>query len=327
MQTASSTRQPIAGKIGALEIVPLDAALGAEVRGLDLRRLGDTEFAVLHRAFLDHLVLLVRDQPVTDDDLVAVARRFGELEMAPSGKERSSHQRFDGPPEITVVSNVRVNDVPIGELGDSEVIWHSDYSFKEIPAGMRLLHALEIPPASAGGNTQFLNTYAAYDMLPAELKRMVHGRTIKHDTAYDTNRNLRLGAQPVTDVRLSPGPTHPIVTTHQESGHNSLFLGRKLFHYVNGLSVADSAALLDHLWAHAAQDRFIWEHEWRVGDVVIWDNRCTLHRRGPFAGDTRRVLHAAQVRGQRPAEAPDAQLRPPHPRSRLFGHAGGEVRK
>ena len=321
MQSALSAHAPIAGKIGAIEIVPLDAALGAEVRGLDLRRLDAQGFTVLKQAFLDHLVLLVRDQFVTDADLVAAARRFGEIELAPSATERSTHQQFDGPPEITVVSNVRVNDVPIGELGDSEVIWHSDYSFKEIPAGMRLLHALEIPPASAGGNTQFLNTYAAYDTLPAELKRMVHGRTIKHDTAYDTNRNLRMGAQPVTDVRRSPGPTHPIVTTHQESGYNSLFLGRRLLHYVNGLSVEDSEALLDLLWAHAAQDRFVWEHEWRVGDVVLWDNRCTLHRRGPFDSKTRRVMHAAQVRGQRPLEAPDAQLLPPHPRSRWFGHA------
>lgn len=310
----------VSGKIGSAEIVPLDAALGAEVRGLDLGCLDDASYALLHRAFLDHLVLLVRGQKITDDELVALARRFGEIALPPSASERSTHQHFDGPPEITVVSNVRVNDVPVGELGDGEVIWHSDYSFKEVPAGMRLLCALEIPPANAGGNTQFLNTYAAYETLPEDLKRIVHGRTIKHDTAYDTNRNLRLGAEPVTDVRLSPGPLHPIVTTHQESGYNSLFLGRRLLHYVTGMTVEDSEALLDRLWAHATQPRFIWEHEWRVGDVVLWDNRCTLHRRGPFDGNTRRLMHAAQVRGQRPVEAPDARTRPPHPRGRLFGH-------
>ncbi len=318
----TAANPPVVGSAREIEIEPSAAALGAEIRGLDLNRLDDPSFAVLHRAFLDHLVVLIRGQRLTDDALVAVARRFGELELAPSAKERSSHQHAEGPPEITVVSNVKVKGLPIGELGDSEVIWHSDYSFKEVPASMRLLYALEIPPPSAGGNTQFLNNYAAYDTLPTALKNRVHGMTIKHDTAYDTNRNLRLGAAPVMDVRLSPGPNHPIVATHPETGCNALFLGRRLKHYVNGLALEDSEALLDSLWAHATQPCFIWEHEWRTGDVVMWDNRCTSHRRGPFDPSVRRVLHAAQCKGSRPAEAPGAGARPAHPRGRLFGHAG-----
>jgi alpha-ketoglutarate-dependent taurine dioxygenase len=294
--------------------VPFASALGAEIKGLDLRRLDDTDFRVLYKTYLDHLLVLVRDQELSDVDQVNVARRFGALELPPAAAERSSHQHYDGPPEITVVSNIRVNGVPIGELGDGEVIWHSDYSFREVIGGMRMLRAVKLPPAGAGGDTQFCNGYAAYDDLPESLKRIVHGRTIKHDTAYDTNRNLRRGAQEVTDIRYSPGPSHPIVSTHPETGCNSLFLGRRLKHYVNGYPFAESEALLDELWAHMLDERHIVTHVWRAGDVVIWDNRCTLHRRGPFDPHAQRELHATQVRGHRPYEAPDARSRPPHPR-------------
>lgn len=315
MAAVMTPRAPIAGRYGRLEVVPLPGAMGAEVRGLDLAALDDESFKVLYQAYLDHLLVLVREQDITDEDQVAVARRFGPLEMPPAASERSSHQHYEGPPEITVVSNIKVNGVPIGELGDGEVIWHSDYSFREVIAGMRILRAVQLPPSGAGGNTEFCNCYAAYDGLPERLKKLVHGRTIKHDTAYDTNRNLRRGAAEVADVRLSPGPSHPIVSTHPETGCNSLFLGRRPKHYVNGLTVEDSEALLDELWQHMLQPRHIIEHEWRTGDVVMWDNRCSLHRRGPFDPNAQRELHAAQVRGHRPYEAPDAAARPPHPRA------------
>lgn len=313
---------PICGQAGDMEILPLAGALGAEVRGVDLRQLDGDAFAVIHRAYLDHLLVLVRGQQLHDADLLALARRFGDIEMPPVTAEHVAHRSAEGLLGITVVSNVRESGVPIGELGDGEVIWHSDYSFREITAGMRVLHAIELPPAGQGANTEFCNTYAAYDALPDALKRRVHGMTIKHDTAYDTNRNLRRGAQAVDDVRTSPGPSHPIVYTHPETGCNALFLGRRLKHYVNGLSLEDSEALLDELWAHTVQPRFCITHEWRPGDVVLWDNRCTLHRRGAFNPAGRRVMHAAQVRGQKPAEAPDALGRPPHPRAHAFGARG-----
>ena len=306
------------GRFGGIEIEPIRGALGADVRGVDLRRLDERTFRLLYDAYLDHLVLCFRDQTLAPEDLVALARRWGEIEMPPSPAERSGHHRYDGPPEITVVSNVKENGVPIGELGDGEVMWHSDYSFKEIPASMRVLYATELPPADQGATTQFLNTYAAWDHLPAELRQRAHGRTIKHDTAYDSTMNLRRGARPVADVRESPGPVHPIVSTHAETGHNSLFLGRRPMHYVTGLAVEESDALLDELWAHTVQDRHVIEHEWRLNDVILWDNRCTLHRRGAFDSSARRVLLAAQCKGQRPVEAPDAVDRMPHPRAALM---------
>jgi taurine dioxygenase len=317
MSAVPKTRPPIRGRVGKVEILPLPGAMGAEIRGIDLGALDDETFRILHQAYLDHLLVRVRDQELTDEDQVAVARRFGPLEMPPAAAERASHQHYDGPPEITVVSNIRVNGVPIGELGDGEVIWHSDYSFREVVAGMRILRAVRLPPASAGGNTEFCNGYAGYDALPERLKKLVHGRTIKHDTAYDTNLNLRRGAAAVTDVRRSPGPSHPIVSTHPETGCNSLFLGRRPKHYVNGMTVEDSEVLLDELWSWMLRPEHIIEHEWREGDVVMWDNRCSLHRRGPFDPGAERELHAAQVRGHKPFEAPDAATRAAHPRMAL----------
>lgn len=317
MPTPNKTSAVVEGRIGALTVVPFQGAMGAEIRGLDLRKLDDQGFKVLHQAYLDHLLVLIRDQDLTDEAQVAVSRRFGPLEMPPTAKERSSHQRHDGPPEVTVVSNIKVDGVAIGELGDGEVIWHSDFSFREVIAGMRMLRAVELPPSSAGGNTRFCNCYAGYDALPPRLKNIVHGRTIKHDTSYDTNRNLRRGAQEVTDVRRSTGPSHPIVSTHPDTGCNSLFLGRRLKHYANGFSVEDSEALLDELWAHMLKDDHIIEHQWRSGDVVLWDNRCSLHQRGPFDANARRELHATQVRGHKPYEAPDAVKRQGHARAHI----------
>ncbi|VTU16217.1 Alpha-ketoglutarate-dependent 2,4-dichlorophenoxyacetate dioxygenase [Variovorax sp. PBL-H6] len=301
-----------------MKIIALPNALGAEVVGLDLtREIPEADFQMLYQAYLDHLLLLVRGQKIGDDDLLRLASRFGELMLPPAAHERSGHQVSDAPPAITVVSNVKVNGLPIGELGDGEVVWHSDYSFKEVVGGMRVLHGVKIPPAEAGGTTWFANMYAAFDTLPPDLRQVALQRAIRHDTAYDTNRNLRMGAKPGE----SSGPVHPIVNTHSETGANSLFLGRRLAHAIDGLPAGESDRLLDAMWQHATQDRFTYEHHWRQGDVVLWDNRCTLHRRGPFDARQERILHAAQVKGDRPLRAPDAHSRPPHPRARAVVEA------
>jgi taurine dioxygenase len=306
----------ICGRVDKLQIVPFEGALGAEIKGLSLREMDDNTFRVLHHAYLDHLMLLIRDQELTDADLVALARRFGSIEMPPRAEERAQSHRSDGVPEITVVSNVKVDGTPVGELGDGEVDWHSDFSFREVIASMRVLYAIELPPSGQGANTEFANTYAAWDMMPAQLRERVIERTIKHDIAYDTNRNVRRGAVASEDVREGKGPNHPIVSCHPETGCNSLFLGRRYRHYVNGCSIEESEALLDELWVHETQLGLRIVHEWHLGDVVLWDNRCTVHRRGAFNPSGRRVLHAAQVKGHKPFKASDAIARPPHPRYR-----------
>ena len=312
--------QPARESRTKLDIVPTAAALGAEVRGLDLRQLDAATFGVLHQAFLHNVVLVVRGQSLTAEDLVGVIRRFGTPVTSSNLhqrnlEERTANRLFDLPPEVTVVSNLKEDGKPVGILGDGEVVWHSDFSFKERPTAARMLVAKEVPPQAQGGNTFFVNLYAAYDALPDGLKRRCAGRTIKQGNIVDTAMKLRPGASLDDDIRHTPGPSHPIISTHPETGCNSLFLGRRHSAYVNGCSLEESEALLDELWTHATQPRFCYEHRWSVGDVVVWDNRVTVHRREPFDSESRRVLYAAQVEGHRPYEAPDALQRPPHPRS------------
>jgi taurine dioxygenase len=298
-----------------MKITPLPGSLGAEVTDLDLSlALSNADATVLKEAYLNHLLLLFRNQKIGDDDLIRVSSIFGEIMLPPSQHERASIQESNAAPEITVVSNVKINGVPIGELGDGEVIWHSDYSFKEVVGGMRILHGIKIPPSTEGGSTEFANMYAAFNDLPADLKDYALTHSIKHDIAYDTNRALRMGATPVTDPSQGKGPIHPMVSTHPESHCNSLFLGRRLAHYVIGESLEESEKILDRLWEHATQERYIYKHEWAKNDVVLWDNRCVIHRRGPFNSSHERILHAAQVVGHKPFMAKDAASLKPHPR-------------
>ena len=303
------------------EIVPAPAALGAEVRGFDLKTLDDATFKDLHRAWLDNVMLVFRGQSLVAEDLVRLVKRFG-TPVTSSGlhkrdlKERAGNELFNLPPEVTVVSNVKQEGKSVGILGDGEVVWHSDFSFKERPTAARMLLAMEVPPQELGGYTYFLNCYAAYDALSAGMKKRISGMTVKQADIVDTAMKVRPGMSLDMDYRSVPGPSHPIISTHPETGHNLLFLGRRHGSYVNGCSLEESEALLNELWEHATQPRFWYEHHWSVGDVVVWDNRATLHRRDSFESTSRRVLYAAQVEGHKPYEAPDALARPPHPRAK-----------
>jgi len=302
----------------AFQVVPTDAALGAEVRGLDLRTMGDATFADVHRAWLANVMLVFRGQSLEAQDLVRLVKRFG-TPVTSSGlhKEREGTKLLNLPPEVTVVSNVKQDGQAVGILGDGEVVWHSDFSFKERPTAARMLVAMEVPPRELGGSTFFLNCYAAYDSLLPATKQRISGLTIKQADIVDTAMKVRPGMSLDMDFRDVPGPSHPIISTHPETGHNMLFLGRRHGSYVNGLSVGESEALLNELWEHATQPRFWYEHKWSAGDVVVWDNRAILHRRDPFESTSRRVLYAAQVEGHKPYEAPDALARAPHPRAKL----------
>jgi len=300
-----------------IEVVPARAALGAEVKGVDLARIDDATFKQLHDIWLDHLLLVFRGQKFTAQDLVTLVKRFGtpvtSSNLHKRGlEERTANKMFKLPPEVTVVTNIRENGKPVGILGDGEVVWHSDFSFKEEPTAARMLLAVEIPPA--GGRTYFSNCYAAYDALSPAMKKRIAGMSIKQANIVDTAMQLRPGASLDMDIRDIPGPSHPIISTHPETGRNMIFLGRRHSAYVNGCSLEESEALLDELWAHSTAPRFVYEHHWAVGDIVVWDNRATLHRRDAFDSDSRRVLYAAQVEGHRPYEAPDALSLPPHQR-------------
>jgi taurine dioxygenase len=281
-----------------ISVVPTGRALAAEVRGVDLRTVDENVFAAVHRAWLDNLVLLFRGQELSIDQLIAFSRRLGDLDLAPI--QETGRRFVEGHPEIYIVSNVVENGVAIGSLGAGDLVWHTDMSYQEDPPKASILYALEVPPA--GGNTGFVNMYRVYEELPAELKARVAGLRIKHDGTYNSGGFLRAGVTPSDDPRDAPGTVHPLVCTHPETGRKCLYLGRRRNAYIEGLSLAESEVLLDQIWAHATREELTWYNIWRVGDLVLWDNRCTMHRRDPFDADARRLMHRTQIKGEtRPA--------------------------
>jgi taurine dioxygenase len=298
MTLSTEARSPRRAAANAIEVIPTGAALAAEVRGVDLRDLDAAAFARLVQAWHEHSVLLIRDQALNDRELIAFSRRFGDLDWAPI--QETGRRFVEGMPEIYIVSNVIVNGEPIGSLGDGEAAWHTDMSYLEMPPKASMLYALEVPPR--GGNTSFCSTYGVYEALPADLKARIAGLKIKHDGTYNSGGYVRQGVTPTDDPRTSPGAVHPLVCTHPDTGRRTLYLGRRRNAYLVGLELAQSEALLDELWSFVDRPQFAWEHVWRVGDLVLWDNRCTMHRRDSFDAATRRIMHRTQVKGeQRPS--------------------------
>jgi taurine dioxygenase len=277
----------------AIDVIPTGAALGAEVKGSDLRNLDDTAFAGVLQAWHDHSVLLVRGQTLSDQELIAFSRRLGDLDWAPI--QETGRRFVEGLPEIYIVSNVKVNGEAIGSLGDGEAVWHTDMSYLDLPPKASMLYSLEVPPT--GGNTSFCTMYGIYDVLPVSLKERIAGLKIKHDGTFNSGGYLRLGVTPTDDPMTSPGAVHPLVCTHPVTGRRMLYLGRRRNAYLVGLALAESEALLDELWSFVNRPEFAWEHVWRVGDLVLWDNRCTMHRRDAFDPHSRRIMHRTQVKG------------------------------
>jgi len=275
-----------------LTVQPLAPALGAQVRDIDLSEpLSGETVAAIRAAWLDHLVLVFRNQQLSDAALVAFSRRFGDLDTVP-GWEPYSPAGF---PEVLTISNVTEGETSIGVLGDGEAAWHSDMTYLDAPPPASILYSLEVP--AEGGDTCYMSMYAALEALPDDLRRQIAGKTLNHDSSYDSSGRLRAARDHVRDVSAAPGARHPIICAHRETGRAALYLGRRLNAYVVGESVADSEALLDRLWAHCDQEKFTYRHRWQPGDLLMWDNRCTMHRRDPFDPAARRVMHRTQIKG------------------------------
>ena len=282
-----------------LDITPTGGGVGAEVKGHDLRTIDAATFAAIERAWTTHAVLLFRGQTLPPEHLIAFARRFGDLDLAPI--QETGRRFVEGIPELYVVSNVIVNGEPIGSLGAGEAVWHTDMSYLPSPPKASMLYALEIPPT--GGDTSFTNMYTAWETLAPDLKRRIVGLKVKHDGTYNSGGYVRQGVTPTDDPRTSPGHLHPMVCTHPESGRQMLYLGRRRNAYIDGLDLAQSEKLLDAIWEHACKPEFCWTNQWQVGDLVLWDNRCTMHRRDPFDANSRRIMHRTQVKGAAPPAA------------------------
>jgi taurine dioxygenase len=302
-------------RVSDIEILPLDSVLGAEIRCGDLRKLDDASFARIRKAWLDHLILVFRKQELTDDDLLKLGARFGTLDDTPRPQPVNQPGQHRDMKALTVVSNVVENGIPLGALGSGDLVWHTDMSYVEVPPDASVLYSLEIP--SKGGETGFNNMYLALETLPGDLRRRIEGVTIKHDATHNSGGFLRSGFEFPSDVRVSPGPKHPAIRTHPETRQDTLYLGRRPFSYVDGLPLKESEELLDTLWAHATKPELAWYHAWSVGDVVLWDNRCTMHRRNAFDERERRIMHRTQIKGTKPYRDPQAKSRPPHPRGRM----------
>jgi len=276
----------------SVTVTPSGGALGAEVTGVDVKEIDDRLFRTVHEAWLAHQVLLFRDQRLRDEDLITFSSRFGTLEHAPI--QENGRRFVDGYPEIYVVSNVVENGVAIGSLGSGEAAWHTDMSYLENPPKASVLYALEVP--ELGGETGFCSMYAAWSALPERLQRRIADLRVKHDGTYNSGGYVRAGVIPTDDPRLSPGTLHSIVGLHPEAGRRFLYLGRRRHAYIEGLPLEESEALLDEIWAYATADAQTWYHRWRPNDLLIWDNRCTMHRRNPFDPASRRVMHRTQIR-------------------------------
>lgn len=274
----------------------MSPAIGAEVVGVDLCNVDDETFQAIEQAWYDNLVLLFRNQKLDAAGHVAFSRRFGALQPAPITV--TGDPWLPDAPEIAVMSNVEKDGKPIGSLGSGEAIWHTDMSYIETPPSASLLYSYEVP--DEGGDTGFANMYMAYEQLPASLKGKVDDLQINHDASRNSADFQRKGFPIVTDPRDAPGTRHPAVRTHPVTGRNCLFLGRRRNAWAVGMDLDESEALLDELWDHAARPEFNWHHHWAVGDLLIWDNRCTLHRRDSFDPSVRRLLHRTQVVGDRP---------------------------
>ena len=296
----------------AIEVSPLPGTLGAEILGCDVRALDDASFPLIRQALEDHLILLFRGQQLSKAEQTVFNERFGVPAKAPLAT-RGVKERDNQYPCISLISNIKEDGFPIGSLGDGEAFWHTDTSYVEKPPSYSTFLALEVPPN--GGDTQFTNMYAALDTLPLDIFERIRDRNLKHDSTYNAGGELHVGAKHTKDVVNCPGTVHPIVRTHPVTGYNTLYLGRRSNAYIDGLPVAESEELLNFLWQHAVRKAFTWTQKWRIGDLLVWDNQCLMHRRDAFDGQHRRLMHKAYCEGTRPFRTPEAFARPPHPRA------------
>jgi taurine dioxygenase len=286
META---RSEIKVPLPALGVRPLSSALGAEILGLDLRDDIDARvFAQIRDAWHQNLVIVLRGQNMSEEDQVRFAEKFGPPAMIHTKQFVRNH------PAVMLISNIREDGKPIGALPDGEMHFHTDQCHQERPAMASMLYALEVP--RAGGNTLFANGYTAYETLPPEIKRRIDGR--KALNAYDyetaaTKRGTRL-------TQRVPSYAHPVVRTHPATGRKALYVNRLMTVRIEGLPAQESDNLLAMLFDHQERREFIYEHVWRVGDLVIWDNRCTLHARTDFSPDERRLMRRVTILGEKP---------------------------
>ncbi len=286
-QTSATERER---PIEAFPTRPLSPALGAEIMNVDLSEpLSDELFAKILDCWHDNIVVLFRDQHLSEADQVRFAERFGPLALSHTRRYTTAN------PAVMLISNIRENGKQIGALPDGEMQFHSDQCYQEKPAMASMLYAIEVP--SKGGNTLFANAYMAYETLPDQIKRRLDGRKAMHAYDYD-NASMKRGTRIADGV---PHFAHPLVRTHPATGRRALYVNRLMTIAIEGLPEAESDELLNFLFAHQENPAFVYEHVWRINDLLMWDNRCALHARTDFSNGERRLMRRVTVLGERPA--------------------------
>ena len=279
----------------SIEIVPTGAALGAEIRGVDLAEpLGDNAFAAIERAYDEHGAVFFRNQRLTPPQQVAFSRRFGEIEFNIFGERWS----VPGSPEIVVVSNVTEDDHPIGVRRAGEK-WHSDMCYSARPPRGTMLYALEIPDllGLTLGDTEFASAAAAWDALPEAVRQRLYGRR----AVFDFAGRKRAFPPSQAEIDRYPSVTHPIVRTHPHTGRKCLYVMRDDCTGIDGMEAAEAEALIAALADHIVKPAFIYRHQWRPGDLLMWDN-CTVQHRAIQDYDLpqRRLMHRTTMGGAAP---------------------------
>ena len=281
-----------------ITVTPLSDALGAEISGVDLTRpLDAATAAAINDAFLAHLVIVIRGQDITDADQVRFAGCFGKVGDYLRPKQQRAAVQDDYHQSVMLVSNIRKDGQPIGALPDGEMMFHTDTGYDSAPHKATTLYAIELP--STGGDTVFSNQYAVYDALPDDIRRTLEGRDAFN--AYEFGTTIK--NKPVYDAPGRPEAVHPVFRPHSETGRMTVYVNELMTERVIGLSEAESRAVLDAVFALQREPRFLYRHKWRIGDLVMWDNRCTLHARTDFPRKERRLLRRVTIEDRAPETA------------------------
>jgi len=274
-----------------LEVVPLSKHIGAEIRGIDLRERPDEgTIKAIYQAWLDHLVIVFPGQTLSQEDLIRATSFFGAL------GELSRPAKYHPPgfsrmlPGIMLISNIRENGEPIGALPDGEMMFHHDMIHREVPSKGTLLYSVEIP--THGGETLFASGYAAYETLdPALRKRLEGKRALNHYNYGQQHRDGSGGTEAFTEW------VHPVFRTHEDTGRKAVYVNRLMTMKIMDVEKKESVELLGALFDHAEKPEFVYEHVWRLGDLLLWDNRCSSHARRDVPADQRRLMLRTTVAG------------------------------
>jgi taurine dioxygenase len=287
----AATRDEAVQVQGAPQFVALTKHIGCEVKNVDLRQaISPDAAAAIYRAWLDHAVLVFRDQELTQEDLIRVTAIFGDF--APLG--RPKHTLPSGfskiLPNIMLISNIRENGETIGALPDGEMMFHHDTIHREEPHKATLLYSVEIP--THGGDTLFASGTAAYDTLDAAMKKKLEDRRAVNFYVYNSVKRNDKQAVDATSQAV-----HPVVRTHDETKRKALYVNRLMSVKIEGMPEDESDAILNALFDHSEKPEFVYTHVWRKGDLIVWDNRCSSHARADFPADQRRLLLRTTVKG------------------------------